>query len=318
MSGAALFLRVLLPAACAAVLSAQPSRDVLRSAYVLGPDDQVVVRAPDADEIGDKPVRIDSSGYVRLPLAGRIQAAGLTIEQFENEIAARLRVYMKQPEVSVSVVEFRSQPVSVLGCVRSPGVLQLQGQKTLVEVLSLAGGLADDAGHSVKISRRLEWGRVPLPSAADDPTGGYSVGEVSLNDIMEARNPAQNILIRPQDVISVPRGEMVYVIGQVLKAGGYMLRERETLSALQALSLAGGLDRAAAPQNTRILRLAPGAANRTEIAVNLKRIMSGQAGDVPLRPEDILLVPSSAPKKALGRAAEAAVQITSGLIIFRR
>jgi polysaccharide export outer membrane protein len=185
-------------------------------------------------------------------------------------------------------------------------------------MLSLAGGLADDAGHSVKITRRLEWGRIPLPSAADDPTGAFSVAEVSLKQILEARNPAENILIRPQDVISVPRANLVYVIGEVPKAGGYVLRERETLSALQALSLAGGLDRTAAPQNARILRLPPGGGNRAEIAVNLKQIMAGQTGDVALQAEDILLIPSSAPKKALSRAAEAAVQITTGLIIFRR
>lgn len=300
---------------------AQPQatvRDPVRTAYVLGAEDQIVVRALEADEIGDKPLRIDTSGYIKLPLAGRIQAAGLTIEQLESEIATRLKVYMKQPEVSVSVVEFRSRPVSVIGSVRSPGVLPMQGPKTLVEMLSLAGGLADDAGHSVKISRRMEWGRIPLRSAADDPSGGFSVAEVSLKDIMEARNPAENIFIRPQDVISVPRGEMVYVIGQVIKAGGYLLRERETLSVLQALSLAGGLDRGAAPRNARILRLAPGSENRGEIPIDLNRIMTGQAGDAPLWPEDILFVPASAPKKALGRAAEAAVQVATGIIIFRR
>jgi polysaccharide export outer membrane protein len=311
--------RALILAAAVVVAAAQQStREQFRTAYVLGPDDQVVIRAMDADEISDKPVRIDPNGYIRLPLVGRLKPAGLTIEQFEAELAKKLKTYMKEPEVAVSVVEFRSQPVSVIGCVRNPGVLQLQGQKTLVEILSLAGGLTDEAGHSVKISRRLEWGRIPLASAADDATGGFSVAQVSLQDIMEARNPAENIMIRPQDVISVPRGEMVYVIGQVQRAGGYMLRERETLSVLQALSLAGGLDRASSPQNARILRLPQGGGTRTEIPVDMRKIIAGQAGDVPLQPDDILFVPSSAPKKAFSRAAEAAVQITTGLIIFRR
>ncbi len=303
------------------MLAAQPRATgpaQLRSTYVLGPEDQILIRALDADEIGDKPIRIDLTGYLRLPLVGRFQAAGLTTAQLETEIATRLKVFVKQPEVSVSIVEFHSQPVSVIGSVRTAGIHQLQGQKTLIEMLSLAGGLADDAGHSVKITRRLEWGRIPLPSAADDPTGAFSVAEVSLKEILEARNPAANILIRPRDVISVPRASMVYVIGEVPKAGGYVLRERETLSALQALSLAGGMDRAAAPQNARILRLPPGGGNRAEIAVNLKRIMAGQTGDVPLQAEDILLIPSSAPKKAISRAAEAAIQVTTGLLIFRR
>ncbi len=293
--------------------------DPLRSTYLLGPDDQISVRVLDADEIGDKALRIDMSGFIRLPMAGRVKASGLTAEQLEAAIADRLREFIKDPDVAVSIVEFRSQPVSVIGSVKNPGVHQLQGRKTLVEILSLAGGLADDAGHSVKITRRLEWGRIPLANAQDDPSGGFSVAQVSLREIMEARNPAENIVIKPMDVVSVPRAEMVYVSGQVPKAGGFVLRERETLSVLQALSLAGGLDRAAAPQNARILRPAPGdSGNRTEIAVNLKKILTGQAGDLPLQSEDILFVPSSAPKKAVARAAEAAIQLGTGVVIWRR
>jgi polysaccharide biosynthesis/export protein len=303
--------------AALSVAGQRPDRPAT-AAYVLGPDDQIAVHAPDAEEIGNAPIRIDTGGYIRLPLAGRIKAAGLTAEQLENEIAARLKVYIKQPDVAVSVHEFRSQPVSVIGSVKNPGVHQLQGRKTLVEILSLAGGLADDAGHSVKITRRLEWGRVPLREARDDESGGFSVGEVNLDSIMRARKPEENIVILPRDVISVPRADMVYVVGQVMKAGGFVLRERETLSALQALSLAGGTDRAAAPQNARILRPVAGAESRAEIAVDLKRILAGQAADVALESEDILFVPGSTPKRALARAAEAAIQLTTGLIIFRR
>jgi len=287
-------------------------------AYVLGADDQIAVRVSDAEEISDKPMRIESDGYIRLPMIGRVKAAGLTVEQLEERIAAGLKVYMKEPDVTVSIVEFRSQPVSVIGSVKNPGVHQLQGRKTLVEILSLAGGLAEDAGYSVKITRLREWGRIPLPSAKDDPTGGFSVAEVRLAGILEARSPEENIIVLPQDVVSVPRAEMVYVVGQVPRAGGFVLRERETLSVLQALSLAGGTDHAAAPQNARILRSAAGVASRAEIPVNLKRILAGQEPDVPLEKEDILFIPSSTPKKAMGRLADAAIQITTGLVIFRR
>ena len=294
------------------------SDEQLRSAYVLGPDDQITIRALDAEEISDKPLRVDMSGFIRLPMVGRLKASGLTIEQLENELASRLKQYIQEPEVAVSVVEFRSQPVSIIGAVRNPGVQQLQGSKTLVEMLSASGGLAEDAGHSVRITRRLEWGRIPLPNAVDDATGGFSVAEVGLKEIMDASNPPQNIIIRPQDVISVPRGAMVYIIGEVPKAGGFILRERENVSVLQALSLAGGLDKAAAPANARILRPVPGNANRTEIPINLKKIMTGQAGDVPLQAEDILFIPGSTPKKTLSRAAEMALTITTGLVIYRR
>ncbi|MCC7496888.1 MAG: polysaccharide biosynthesis/export family protein [Bryobacterales bacterium] len=290
----------------------------LRSTYVLGPDDQIALRALDAPEISDKPVRVDMSGHIRMPMVGRIKASGLTVEQLETEIAARLAEYLKEPEVAVSIVEFRSQPVSIIGAVKNPGVHQLQGRKTLVEILSMAGGLSDDAGHSIKITRRHEWGPIPLKSAQDDPTGKFSLADVDLKAIMEARNPEENIIICPQDVISVPRADMIYVIGQVQRSGGFVLKERETISVLQALSLAGGLDRAASPQNARILRPAAGTAARDEIPVNVRKIMSGQLSDVPLKSEDILFIPDNLPKKAIARAAEAAIQIGTGVVIWRR
>jgi polysaccharide export outer membrane protein len=291
---------------------AVPEPDVSQpvpATYLLGPDDQITVHAMDAEELSEKPVRIDLSGFIRLPLAGRIQAAGLTVEQLEAEITTRLLKYIKNPEVSVSVLEFRSQPVSLIGSVKTPGVYQLQGRKTLVECLSLAGGTADDAGYSVKITRRIEKGPIPLPSAVTDPTGLFSIAQVDLDDVMTARKPEENIAILTGDIISVPRGKMVYVIGTVARAGGYVLHDQQTLSVLQALSLAGGVGSFAAPQKARIHRPVAGNGNRTEIPVNLKAVLAGESGDVPLQAEDILLVPSSAPKKAWARAAEAALQM---------
>ena len=258
------------------------------------------------------------SGYLRLPMVGRIRAAGLTVEQLQAEIVSRLRQYIKEPDVAVDVTDFRSQPVSVIGAVKNPGVHQLQGRKTLIEILSLAGGLSDDAGYSIKITRSLDRGPIPLPSAAADPSGRFSVAQVSLKDLMEARNPAQNILIQPHDVISVPRADMVYVVGQVSRAGGFVLHENETISALQALSLAGGLDRTASPKNARILRSAGNAASRTEIAINLNKILQGRSPDVPMQPNDILFVPASGSKKVAVRALEAAIQVGTGIAIWRR
>ena len=289
----------------------------LRSTYVLGPDDQITIRALDVEEISEKPIRIEMSGQIRLPLAGRIEAAGLTVDQLENEIARRLKEYVKEPEVTVSIVEFRSQPVSVIGSVKNPGVHQLEGRRTLVEILSMAGGLADDAGYSLKITRRLEWGPIPLKTAQNDASAKYSVASVPLKEILDASKPEENIVIKPFDVVSVPRAEMVYVTGQVQRAGGYVLREREALSVLQALSLAGGLSGVAAPKSARILRPMGAGASREEIPINLKQIMLGKAKDVPLRAEDILFVPENAPKKAITRAAEAALQIGTGLAIYR-
>jgi polysaccharide export outer membrane protein len=134
---------------------------------------------------------------------------------------------------------------------------------------------------------------------------------------MSARSPEENILIQPHDVISVPRGELVYVIGEVVKAGGFVLEDRKAFSVLQALSMAGGLSHEAAPQNARILREAESGAKRTEIPINIREILSGKAQDVALNSEDILFIPNSVPKKAAIRALETAIQTMSGVAIFR-
>ena len=285
--------------------------------YVLGPDDQVSISVLDVPEMGDKPYRIDLNGFIKLPMvAGRIQAAGLTVEQLEEEIAGILKTILKDPEVTISLVAFRSQPVSVLGAVKSPGIQQLEGRRTLVDVLSAAGGLSDDAGYRLKIVRRLEFGRIPLPSAADDASGEYSVAELSTKDILDASSPAQNILICPQDEISVPRADMIYVVGTVPRAGGFVLQQRSSLSVLKALSLAGGLGPAAAPKNTKILRSAPGGGNPVEIPVNLTEILRGKSPDVGMQSGDILFVPTSTSKKTLSRVGDV-VASTAGLLIYR-
>jgi polysaccharide export outer membrane protein len=182
----------------------------------------------------------------------------------------------------------------------------------------MAGGLRQDAGHSIRITRRREWGRIPLATAADDASGAYNVADVSVASVMGASNPQENILICPYDVISVPRAEMIYVIGAVKRAGGFVLNEKENMSVLQALSLAEGLDRTAAPKSAKILKPNPGAASRNEVAIDLRKIIAGSSADMPLNAGDILFVPTSMAKSATVRGLEAALQIGTGIAIWRR
>src|SRR5689334_20908072 len=160
---------------------------VPRGAYVLGPDDVIGIRVADAEEISDKAMRIGPNGTINVPMVGRLQAGGKTAEELEKDLAERLKPYIRNPSVSVNVVELRSQPVTVIGSVNTAGVQQLQGKKTLVEMLSMAGGPRNDAGYSVKITRQKEWGMIPLPNAKMDVSGEYSVAEVNLKQIMEAK-----------------------------------------------------------------------------------------------------------------------------------
>jgi polysaccharide export outer membrane protein len=295
-----------------------PPAGVVRSSYVLGPDDVISIRASDADEISDKSIRIAPNGSINLPLVGRMQAGGRTAEELQQDLVSKLKPFIRNPEVSVNVVELRSQPISIIGSVTSPGVLQLQGRKTLVEVLAMAGGVREEAGYRVKITRQKEWGPIPLADAVPDPSGQFTVAEVNLKGIMEAKFPVENILVMPNDVISVPRAEMVYVVGEVKKAGGFILGEQAHVSVLKALSMASGLEKTAAPSKARILRAtATQDTKRTEIAINLKNILSGKDKDVPMEPDDILFVPSNQTRSAAIRVAEAALQIGSGIAIYR-
>ena len=265
--------------------------------YTLGPDDTIQVQVRDVEEIGKQPVRIDSYGEIHLPLAGGVKAAGLTPRQLEREITRRIEHLIRTPEVVVSVVEQRSQPVSVIGAVRTPGVFQIQSGKTLFEVLSMAGGLKDDAGTTLKITRRADRAPLPLQKVTKDSSGQYQIGEISIQSVLNASNPSENLYVEPNDVISVPDAQLVYVMGYVKKAGGFVIRDQEHVTALLALSMAEGTAPTAAPQNGRILRRQAGSANRQEIPVDLRKMMSGKTADVPMEPGDILRRSQQRPQK---------------------
>jgi polysaccharide biosynthesis/export protein len=288
------------------------------SAYTLGPDDSIAVRAVLVPEFPGAPIRIEGDGSINLPLVGRIQAGGLTATQLEKAIAGRLADLLNNPQVSVDVVEQRSQPVSVLGAVKNPGVHQLRRASTLIEVLSLAGGVEADAGYRVRIARRAPHGPLPIPGARPDATGALLLGEVNLEDLMSGRSAAAALLMKAHDTITVPRARMVYAIGEVRKPGGFVLREKESVSVLHVLSLAEGLSRTAGPGSARVLRPNPAGGQRLEVPVNLTQILAGKAADVPLEPDDILFVPNSAARSGALRALEAAIQVGTGVVVWRR
>jgi polysaccharide export outer membrane protein len=287
--------------------------------YTLGPADQVSIFVTGLpDEFTDKTFRIGPNGDITLPFAGRVHAAGVNIEDFQTELKHRFAKFVRNPDVVVTVTEFASQPVSVLGAVNSPGVRQLQGRKNLFEVISLSGGLRTDAGTTVKITRDLKNGAVPLPDASPDTTGRYSVASVRIKDIMNATRPADNIVVMPGDTVTVPRAQLVYVVGSVTKPGGFPLGENEALSALQVISLAEGLQKGAAGDKAKILRTVSGSTARAEIPVNIKKIMEGKTEDITLRPDDILFVPNSAAKNAGYRTLDAIVNAATGVAIYGR
>jgi polysaccharide export outer membrane protein len=216
--------------------------------------------------------------------------------------------YYYNPRISVEIADHRSQPVSVLGSVTKPGIYQLQGRKTLADVLSMAGGLKPDAGYTVRISRASD----AQSSEARERVFSYSVSEILKG------GTGDDVLVSPHDVITVPRAELIYVIGDVRKAGGFALEEKENASVLQALALAEGALPTASLKACTILRPQVAGAERVSIPVNVKHLMSGKASDVMLQAGDVLIVPSSTIRKIGVKTAEAALQTASGIAIWRR
>jgi len=216
----------------------------------------------------------------------------------------------------VSVTEFQSQPVSVLGAVGRPGVVQLEGRKTLLEILTLSGGLEEGHGSTITITRMNEYGTIPLESATPvEPD--HNTAQVSVRSLMNASRPQDNILIMPYDVISVSEAELVYVMGDVVRPGGFVIDERGTMSVLQALALAQGIGPDARGQDSGIIRPVPGGES-VFIEVNVRDLLAAKKGvvDVMLQPDDILLVPTSLARGTLRSVMDSTVRALTNVAIY--
>jgi polysaccharide export outer membrane protein len=295
-------------------------QDSIRPNYVLGPNDQVLVRAANVEEINEKPFRIDAEGNVNLPLLGRIRAGGLTVQELEADLTRRLREYVREPQVIITVVQFRSEPVFFVGAFKSPGIYPLQGRRTLVEMLTALGGLQPNASRHIKITRRAEYGAIPLPNAIEDPEKKISTVEISMGSLRENVNPAEDILLQPYDVISVERAELVYIIGEVGKVGGIELGERDSITVVQALAQSSGFSRDANRGRVRILRPVENTNRRAEIDINVNRILEGKDNDFPLLPNDLLYVSRSYSRQiwtTIGQLAISTLPVTLITLVLR-
>ncbi len=288
------------------------------SEYVLGPGDQISIQVQDLQEIPSQPIRIDPNGYIDVPLVGRTEVGGLTIDACRKEMAKLVSKYVTNPQVTINLVQNESRSVSIIGSVNNPGVHSIQGPQRLIQAISMAGGVRNEAGSRVIITREARWGLLPLPTAVMDGGGNFSTATISLQDLLSAKTPDDNIFVDPGDVISIPKADIVYVLGTVKKAGGFPLEARNSISLLQTLSMAQGFDHDASPNKARILRPAAGGDGKVkEIPVNISRIMKGQDPDVQMYANDVLYVPSSALKLTSKRSAEAALALATGLAIYR-
>ena len=303
--------------------------------YRIGPQDLLEISVFQAPELSPT-VRVSGSGEISLPLLGAVQAAGLTPKALEFVLQELLRrSYMKDPHVSVFVKEMQSHPVSVFGAVKKPGVFQIGTPRTLVEVLSLAEGLAEDAGDSVIVMRgaglpgaaqsvpddRLGGTKPSVPVVSASPAAGENTDEntvdTNLKNLLESGDPRYNVIVYPGDVVKVARAGVVYVEGEVKKPGGFMLKTNENISVLQAVAMAEGLTRTAKRSHARIMRTDEATGARTEIPINLDKILAGGLADPLLHPKDIVFIPNSTAKSALYGGTQGIVAAIGTAAVYR-
>ena len=288
----------------------------------IGAGDVVHIDVFDVPDLS-RDVRVGPTGLVSLPLVPeRISVAGCTPFQLGQRIEKLLQVngLVMHPQVSVMVKEQSSDPISVIGAVGHPIVFHEVRPTSLLEVLASANGISDDAGDSVIITRQ----RTPAATCGEtdppaDPSGDTPTTiKIHVSDLLRSGDPAFNIPVYGGDVITVPRAGIVYVAGAVAQPGGYTLNDPgEAINTMKIIALAHGLQGTAKANDAVILRKDPATGETRQINVKLKKIMDRKAPDVRLYASDVLYVPDSTTKRVLGKAGNAAIGITTGLIILR-
>jgi polysaccharide biosynthesis/export protein len=246
-------------------------------------------------------VRVSAAGTVKLPMLDEVRLEGMSELDAGRAISAELlsRGILNHPQVSVLVTAFVGQDVSILGEVARPGVYPYTAHHRLFDMISAASGLGPAAGAVVNIYHRGDPETAhPVPL---DPNGAEGGAD---------RNPE----LAPGDIVQVTRAGLVYVVGDVIRPGGFIVDPTQQFTVLKALSLAWGPSQNAAASKALLIREESG--GRTVTTLNLKRMLRGKDPDQPIRAHDILFVPDSAAKNLFNRTIESAIQSAAGVSIY--
>ncbi len=257
------------------LMSSLSSRRDLYRDYKIGPEDLLEISVFE-DEKLNKAVRVSSQGNISLPLLGVLKVKGLTANELEKEIRDLLaEKYFQDPHVSVFIKEYRNQRISVIGAVERPGVYDVTGQKTVLDLLAIGGGLKADAGQLLFLIRPsgLEEGIPKENRESDDQTPKTFM--IDLERLLVKGDLTLNLPLVHGDVVNVPVSGKVFVGGEVRIPGGFPLTGKK-LTLSQALTLAGGL------QGT----------NKEILSFNVYAIQTGQGEDSALKENDIIFIPT--------------------------
>jgi polysaccharide biosynthesis/export protein len=272
--------------------------------YQVGPEDLLAIDIYGQDKM-KRELRVNGEGNITMPLLGVVKVAGLTPQKIEKRLGDLYDAqFLVNPQITVMVKEFRFQRVSVTGAVSKPGTYELIGPRTLLEVLSLAGGLASQTS-SIPAGDVITVIRHPNPP---EPAGTGKAGAsqtsaplaetvvIDIRRLVSGRSPELNIQVANGDVVDVPFADTAYVMGAVKQPRSIAVKENLTVS--QAVALAGGVDPLLASNSITIMRFDK-EGTPTNIKTNLNSIIAGNDPDISIKGSDVVMVNESAVKKAL-------------------
>jgi polysaccharide biosynthesis/export protein len=275
-------------------------------AQPIGANDLLVVMVYDAPEM-TRTVRVGADGLIRLPmLKQQIKAQGLMPEELETAVAGALQdeELLVDPFVTVTVAEYHSRPISVMGAVKKPLTFQADGPVTLLEALARAEGLSLEAGPEILVTRK--------PAADDSAPPRALVQRIPVHNLIDAADPEVNLQLLGGEEIRVPEAGKIFVVGNVKKPGAYIVQDNSGATLLTALAVSEGLLPYAADL-AYLYRRESAAGNKNEIPVKLKKIMDRKAPDIPLQANDILYIPDNRGRRLTAGALEKLLGVGGGV-----
>ncbi len=272
-----------------------PSRD-----YRIGPEDLLEISVLE-DEKLNKTVRVSFQGNINLPLLGVLKVKGLTASELEREIRDLLaEKYFQDPNVSVFIKEYRNQRISIIGAVEKPGVYDVSGQRTVLDLLAISGGLKEDAGQLLFLIR-LPKTEEEFPKKMEEKGSTQDTVKtfiIDLEELLVKGDLSLNLALLHGDVINIPVSGKIYVGGQVKTPGGFPMKGKK-ITISQAVALAGGLTDKAAGSDTKIFRYQETGSGKQIIPVDIYAIHKGEGEDLQMKENDIMFVPTSTTKAFL-------------------
>lgn len=285
----------------ATTINASPNLPVAK----IGPNDLLGITVYDSPEL-TRTARVSAEGDIRLPMVKQhIRAAGLYPEELESAIAAVLtkNQILVDPLVSVAIMEYQSRPISVVGSVRSPVTFQAMGNVTLLDAITHAQGLADNAGPEILVSH---------PDTGTDGKPTTLVKRVPVRGLLYEADSSLNLTLQPGDQVRVPEASKVYVFGNVQKPGFFYLTDDTQTSVMVALALSSGLSPHSA-NKAYIYREEAGTRGRNEIPIPIKKIIDRKAPDVALMANDILYIPDATGRRVALNVLQTSIPIAAAL-----